>query len=257
MATLGRIGSAASFFPLILAGLLAGLTFWLELATRPPVSGNDGKSRHDPDYIVENFEVRRFGPTGVLQHTLRATLMKHYPDDDSTVVTAPDLTYFRDPPTTVTARQALISSKGEHVQLIDDVIVTRSGIAGKPNSVLTTSRLDAYPDEEIATSDVPVTITKGLSKVNGSAMQANNKTAIYILEGPVRGIFHKDGGVSPATAMTTTPTAIPQTRAETPPVATKPPVKPAQKAVAKPKAKAKPNKAKPNTQPKSGSTPRR
>lgn len=256
MATLGRIGSAATFFPLILAGLLAGATFWLEVATRPPTSGKDGKSRHDPDYLIENFQVTRYDDTGALQHTLRATLMKHYPDDDSTVVDLPDLTYFRDPNTLVTARQALVSSKGEHVRLIDDVVVTRKGTSGSPNTVLTTSRLDAYPDEEVATTDVPVTITKGLSKIDGSAMQANNKTAIYVLEGPVRGIFHKNGGVSLATTATMPPAANSPVTAVAPPVTAKPPATPAKKAQAKAKPQAKP-KSKPKTPSKSGSTPRR
>lgn len=180
-----------SLFPLLLLGLLAGMTYWLELASRPPGGGNDGKFRHDPDYLVENFEVRRYGPEGALQHTLRAALMKHFPDDDSTVITAPDLTYHRAPPTSVTARTALVDGKGEHVRLIDDVRVTRSGQEGRPATVLLTSRLDAYPDDEIARNDVPVTITQGLSKLTGSRMQVNNQTAIYVLEGPVRGIFHR------------------------------------------------------------------
>jgi lipopolysaccharide export system protein LptC len=216
-----------SLFPLLLLGLLAGMTYWLELASRPPNGGNDGKLRHDPDYLVENFEVRRYGPEGALQHTLRATLMKHFPDDDSTTVTAPDLTYHRTPPTRITAREAWLDGKGEHVQLIDNVHVARSGIAGKPETVLVTSHLHAYPDEEIATTSVPVTITQGRSVVNGSRMHANNKTALYVLEGPVRGIFHRKR----ATA------APPLAWDEAPPAA-----ETRQKPKPRPQAKAKPKK---------------
>jgi hypothetical protein len=60
--------------------------------------------------------------------------------------------------------------------------------------VLTTAKLDAYPDDEIATSDRPVTITQGQSVVNGSGLKANNKTSMYVLEGPVHGIFHRREG---------------------------------------------------------------
>jgi lipopolysaccharide export system protein LptC len=215
-----------SLFPLLLLGLLASMTYWLEMASRP-VGSNDGKLRHDPDYLVENFEVRRYGPEGALQHTLRATLMRHFPDDDSTIVTAPDLTYHRDPPTLVTAREALLDGKGEHVQLIDDVRVTRAGQAGKPTTVLLTSRIDAYPDEEIAQNDVPVTITQGKSNVSGSRMQVNNKTGIYILEGPVHGIFHRNEAIAaPSPAV----------------VAAQPAAEPRQKPKPRPQAKAKPKK---------------
>lgn len=243
-----RANPAATLFPLLLAGLLAGMSYWLELATRPQANGNDGKSRHDPDYIVEKFEVRRFDPQGALQHTVVADLMRHYPDDDSTVVIAPHLTYHRIPPTFVSAREAHIDSEGKHVELIDDVRVTRAGIEGKPDTVLTTTRLDAYPDDEIATTNVPVTITQGQTNINGSAMNANNKTAIYVLEGPVRGIFFRDGG-SPAKVL---PATEPQATEAPMPVpvvvqklATRPAAKP-KAATPKPKAKPK-SKSKPKT----------
>jgi lipopolysaccharide export system protein LptC len=209
----GRFGPAATLFPLILIGSLAGMTYWLDVASRAPTVSNDGKTRHDPDYVIENFEIRRFDLEGARQHTLRAPLMRHYPDDDSTVVISPDLTYHREPLTNVIAREARVDSKARHVELINDVRVTRSGISGKPDSVLTTSHLDAYPDDEIATSNVPVLITQGLTNVTGSGLDANNKTQIYVLEGPVHGIFHRYKGVvaqattNPVPAVKTSPPA--------------------------------------------------
>jgi lipopolysaccharide export system protein LptC len=225
-----RANPAATLFPLLLAGLLAGMSYWLELATRPQATGSDGKSRHDPDYIIEKFEVRRFDPAGALQHTLIADKMQHYPDDDSTVVLAPRITYHRTPPTFVSAREARLDSKGKHVELIDDVRIARTGAAGKPDTVLTTTRLDAYPDDEIAKTHVPVTITQGQSSVEGGGLNVDNKTSIYVLEGPVRGVFFRNGGSS----------------AE---------IQPAAVSIAKPKPKAKPKatpkpKAKPNSKPK-------
>lgn len=236
-----RANPVATLFPLLLAGLLAGMSYWLELTSRAPLDKNDGKSRHDPDYIVERFEVRRFDKQGNLQHTVVADQMRHYPDDDSTVVMSPRLTYHRAPPTFVVAREAQISSGGEHVELIDDVRVTRAGLAGKPDTVLTTTRLDAWPDDEIAKSSVPVNITQGQSHVEGSGLSADNKTSIYVLEGPVQGVFFRDGGSSDRAQ----PAATPQ-----------PTAKPVTQPAAKPKNKAKPAakrpakaKAKPTRQP--------
>lgn len=193
-----RANPAATLFPLLLTGLLAGMSYWLELASRAPTAATDGKSRHDPDYIIKNFEVRRFDTHGNLQHTVIADLMRHYPDDDSTVVLAPRITYHRDPPTFIQAREAQISSKGEHVRLIDDVRVTRSGVRGKPDTVLTTALLDAWPEEEIAKSHVPVTIAQGQTRVQGSGLNVDNKTSVYILEGPVKGVFFRKGNAATA-----------------------------------------------------------
>lgn len=225
-----RANPAATLFPLLLAGLLAGMSFWLEMASRAPAHSNDGKSRHDPDYIIKQFKVRRFDPQGNLQHTVIAEQMKHYPDDDSTVVTEPRITYHRNPPTFINSREAHISSKGEHVTLIDEVRVTRSGVGSKADTVLTTSRLDAWPDDEIAKSNVPVTITQGQTKVQGSGLSVDNKTSLYILEGPVQGVFFRTAKSQP------TPITQPVQAPSPAPISKKPAAKPA----SKPKAKAKP-----------------
>lgn len=202
-----RANPAATLFPLLLVGLLAGMSYWLELASRAPAATNDGKSRHDPDYIIKNFEVRRFDPQGNLQHTVVADLMRHYPDDDSTVVLAPRITYHRDPPTFIQAREAQISSKGEHVRLIDDVRVTRSGMRGTPDTVLTTALLDAWPEEEIAKTHVPVTIAQGQTNVQGSGLSVDNKISVYILDGPVKGVFFRKGSSATAAPVPSPPVA--------------------------------------------------
>lgn len=188
-----RAHPTASLFPIVLASLLAGMAFWLEQASRIQSAGSDGKIRHDPDYMIDNFHLRRFDKTGALQHTLLGKHMRHYPDDDSTMVVEPRLTYHRLPPTFVSAREAQVDGDGEHVELHDDVRVIRGGKSGKPDVVIATQHLHAYPDEEIATTDVPVTITQGLSKTHGSSLKANNKTSIYVLDGPVNGIFFRNG----------------------------------------------------------------
>jgi len=207
---LARDQIATSLFPLLLAGLLAAMTFWLERAARPPTTGMDGKTRHDPDYMVDNFSVRRFGVDGQLQNTLRAEHMRHFPDDDSTLVRRPDLTYHRLPPTQVTAREGYLNSGATEIKLADNVVVTRGAAQGKPASVLSTSLLYAYPEEETAHTHVPVTITQGQSTVRGSGLKADNKTALYILDGPVNGTFYRQGGnVLAAAAPIAKPTASP------------------------------------------------
>lgn len=229
-------GRAATLFPLLLAGLLAGMTYWLDITSRPPPGARDGKSRHDPDYLVEHFTVQRFGPEGNLQHTLHATSMRHYPDDDSTTVVAPDLTWHRLPVTHITAREAQLDSEGKHVQLIDDVRIVRTGLQEKPGTVLTTTRLDIWPDDEIASNAVPVTIVQGRSRVDGSRLHADNRTATYVLSGPVDGLFHRIA-------------AAPANQVASVPASPGPSVKPAAKPTKKSKAQAK-SKAKSRTKPK-------
>jgi lipopolysaccharide export system protein LptC len=184
--------SGAALFPIALMALLAGATFWLDRASQPEDDGRDGKHRHDPDYIVDHFSVRRFDPEGVLQHSLFAQKMLHYPDDDSTEVFAPQLTYHHIPPAHVSSIKAWLDSGGKHVKLEGDVHVLRDSIDGRPPTEITTSVLYAVPDDEYAHTDAPVTITQGQTVIHGIGAETNNKTQISVLYGPVRGIIYQN-----------------------------------------------------------------
>ena len=50
-----------SWLPLAALGLLVGLTLWLNQLVQAPYSRPDGKLRHDPDLVVENFSARKLG----------------------------------------------------------------------------------------------------------------------------------------------------------------------------------------------------
>lgn len=182
--------TGAGLLPIALLSLLAALTFWLDRATQAENNGRDGKHRHDPDYIADNFHVRRFNVEGALQHTLIAQKMLHYPDDDSTEVIAPRLTYHRTPPARVSSIKAWLDKDGKHVKLDGDVRVIRDSIDDRPQTEIATSVLYVVPDDEFAHTDAPVTITQGLTVINGTGMETSNKTHISVLFGRVRGTIH-------------------------------------------------------------------
>ncbi len=188
---------AGSLFPLLLVGVLAGLTFWLQRISEPQVADRSGRNRHDPDFIVDSFILRRFGPEGTLQHTLAATRMMHYPDDDTTTVIAPRLTFHATPTSVLVAEQALVSKDAKSVRLERNVRLSRDAAAGGLPMEVTSARLDVLPDAETASTDTPVTITQGRSVVTGSGLVADNKTKQTTLFGPVRGVIHRDPGIKP------------------------------------------------------------
>lgn len=188
----------ASLFPLALLGMLAALTFWLEQATQPGAGRTDGKQRHDPDFVVDNLKMRRFGPDGTLQHSLVAQRMKHFPDDDSTDVELPRVTYHRNPPTLITADNAKVGENGTQVRLEGNVQVVRAGLAGQPSTIVATPVLNVAPDDEIAHTDAPVTITRGRSIITGVGARVDNKAQTAVLSGPVRGTIHKNTPAAPA-----------------------------------------------------------
>lgn len=182
--------SAATLLPLLLLALLAGVTFWLEQTTRTD-TGRDGKTRHDPDFIVEDFQVRRYDIEGRLQHTLVAKKMTHYADDESSDVLTPHLTYHRETPTVVTSRTAWMDKGGDHVRLDDDVRIARAAYGVNPATVMTTMVLHVVPDDELAHTAAPVEITQGATVIRGTGLTSNNKTQISTLAGRVHGIIYR------------------------------------------------------------------
>lgn len=182
---------SASLFPLAMLVLLAALTFWLSRV----IEGDKprGPQRHDPDYWVENFVVRRFDLDGKLQHTLVAKKLLHYPDDDTTIVTAPQLTYHQGAPAEISARMAYVGADGKEIDLVDDVRVVRQGATGDvPPSVLETRALKVFPDAEKGRTSAPVIITQGRSILRGSGLEFDNKTGVTVLRGRVTGTLHSN-----------------------------------------------------------------
>ncbi len=184
--------STAPLLPLFLLALLAGGTFWLERVTRVESDAGNGKNRHDPDYVIDNFTTRSFNLDGGLQHMLSAQRMLHYPDDETTEVNAPALVYFdQTPPTRVSAKLAWVSRDGKEVRLIEDVRMVREASAARPALVVSSAELSVFPDDEIARTDKPVTIVNGQSTLSGRGLEANNRTQLFTLLGHVRGTIQQ------------------------------------------------------------------
>ena len=181
-----------TLFPLLLLGLLAALTFWLQRASDFDDPMSRAKARHDPDSIIEHFTIQRFDVAGDLKNFLTAEKLVHFPDDDSTEVANPALTIFRgQSPTHITAKRAWLNHDGKEVHLMDQVRLVHKSATSAPDTVLETARMIAYPDEETAHSDDPVTISQGQSVVVGTGMDYNGKQSVSVLRGRTHGIFYR------------------------------------------------------------------
>lgn len=177
--------------PLIFAGALAILTFWLDRMAQPPDGAGIGASRHDPDYIVDGLSAVRMSETGAASYTLFAVKMVHYPDDDTTLLTTPKFVSYGSAksPVTITANQAVVSSNGEHVYFQDDVRVTRAAYGESSELVMRTPFLHVVPDDNLARTDRTVTITDAATTVTAEGLEMNNETRVIKLLSNVRGSY--------------------------------------------------------------------
>ena len=179
---MNRWGSA--IFPLSLMLALASLTFWLRYATEMPEIRHDGKNRHDPDFIVSDGTLRKIDATGRLQSTLQASEIRHYPDDDSSDLSKPRLTYLYTtrPNVSIAAERGHSNKGGQQVDLYDKVQITRAASEKGEEMNGYTEQLTVLPDDEKAYTKNPVLITQGKSWVKGVGMQADTRAQTYVLE---------------------------------------------------------------------------
>ncbi|MCA3129908.1 MAG: LPS export ABC transporter periplasmic protein LptC [Betaproteobacteria bacterium] len=184
------------WYPVLLLALLAGLTGWLDQRVRPPTPPRDGTSRHDPDMIMENFAAVKLYPDGTRRHALNGRRMVHHPDDDSTQVEEPEFFHYAPPaaPVHATARRALLSRNGESVFFTGAVRISRAAYADAPPLHLATEFLHLIPDQDLARTDKPVTLTRGTLRADGVGMEFNNRARTLKMLSNVK--VHYDGPIA-------------------------------------------------------------
>ncbi len=180
-----------SWSPVLLLGGLAALTYWLDAQITAPLTRPDGNRRHDADIYVENLRAVSFGVDGKPQQRLSAARGEHFPDDDTSVFTKPDLV-LKDPgqPTfRVTADSAKIAGDRASVWFTGNVRANRDadpaaaqgGNASSPLS-LVTEYLHVLPKEKRADTDQAVTIedARGIIHAVGMKLDGEHKTVSFL-----------------------------------------------------------------------------
>ncbi len=157
------------------------------------MSKRDGSTRHDPDYWVENFFARRMGPDGLPQHTLAATKLEHFPDDDTAHLTRPHFTAMNEnkPPVHIQAQQGLVSRDGGEVYFTHEVEIRREAGTGKDWLTVSTDSLHITPDQELARTDNEVRIKTPAAFITATGMEFDNRTQTIKLLSRVKGHYEK------------------------------------------------------------------
>jgi lipopolysaccharide export system protein LptC len=164
--------------PIGILFLLVLLTFWLSRFVQPAGAKADGKSRHDPDLIVERFSAQKLNPTGDVQYQLNAAKMTHYPDDDSSVLDSVLFTAYQPGQPQITARAPtgrLLN--GKDVIIMEGNVVLDSAAGPRlPATTMKTPTLTVEPDNSIAYADNGVVISSANSLVEAKHFRLNTLT---------------------------------------------------------------------------------
>lgn len=183
--------STTRLFPLLLMLALAALTFWLERTVREEEGVHPSLRRHDPDFVVDNLSHTRFNAQGVVESTLAAAKMIHYPDDESTDLIAPRVVQAKpnEPRVTLTADRGALSQDGEEVFLYGNVLLVREASAERSETRMRTSFMHVVRARSVVRTDRDVVITEENRELSGRGMEYHNDSRQLFLRERVRGRF--------------------------------------------------------------------
>ena len=180
-------------FPIGLMVILAALSYWLNIvATADPVDIG-GRFRHDPDTIVKHFDAISYDEAGNRKAGLSGAELRHFPDDESSVIKKPLLQRFtiNAGTSTVNANQAVVNSDGSEVDLTGDVKAVRPAQGGKPALTLTAPHMHVLVDEERARTPGFARIQQGSSWISGTGFEADNVTQTFSFHSNVTGSYKR------------------------------------------------------------------
>src|SRR5436190_19786406 len=170
---------------------LALLTLWLDHQVRVEGGEHGSMRRHDPDYVVTHFTTTTYNREGSAETVLSAAQMQHYPDDDSTEVTAPRVMQAKlaQPRFTVEAERGKISREGDEIFLYDHVVMLRDAVGEEPPARMTTSFLHILRDRGLVRTDREVLFEQQGRSLTGRGMEYHTDTRELFLRSDVRARF--------------------------------------------------------------------
>lgn len=155
----------SAYLPLLLMALLAAGSWWLVKNT-PVLEGptEPVPPRHQPDYLMQGFELQRFDSEGALRFRIEGREMRHYPDTDTMEIDGVRLRGLGadGAVTEATALRALSNADGSELQLLGEVRVKRlepgpgNVLAAVPRLEIEGEFLHAFLNRELLRSHLPV-----------------------------------------------------------------------------------------------------
>lgn len=180
-------------FPIGLLTVLAALSYWLAVVSEADPVDIGGRFRHDPDTIISQFDGISYDALGNRKAGLIGAELRHYPDDESSVIQKPFLRRFsaNTDPATVTAHQAIVNSDGSEVDLTGEVRAYRPAQRGKAAITLTAPHMLVLVDEERARTPGFARIQQGSSWISGNGFDADNVTQVFNFHSNVTGSYKR------------------------------------------------------------------
>lgn len=185
-----KLSRITSWFPVALMAVLAILVYWLADVIRSSAE-RPATIDHEPDYIVEQFQVRQFNETGFLSNILHGQTITHYADDKTAQIVEPIILHRAQegkPAYRATASLGLTDENLREVVLDGDVKIVRQPVDG-PSATLLTNQIRYNDKIGLASTEYPVTVVSGNNRIFGQKLSVDTINNTVTLEGQVTATY--------------------------------------------------------------------
>jgi lipopolysaccharide export system protein LptC len=185
----------SAYLPMLLMALLAAGTWWLVKNTPLPLGPTEAvPKRHEPDYVMQGFDVQRFDAKGELRVRVAGREARHYPDSDTleiddVLVHSIDL---NGNIMIAKALRGLSNADGSEVQLLGEVRVQRflrdkDGLLGAaPQVEIQGEFVHAFVTLEKLRSNKPVRVSYPGGELRAQSLDYDNLKGLVELGGRSR-----------------------------------------------------------------------
>jgi len=171
-----RIPTIASV--LILAALVVGTWLAADYTTRAVPLEAPARVTHDPDTWAKNITILKTNEQGIAVNRLEGDYLEHFPDDQSYEIKTPRA--FNMPPgrpiMVATSKSATAQDEGDHITMNGDAVMIRLSNEEYEPLNITSEQIILLADQDLAYTDLPAVVVRGMSRLAGTGMKYDNKT---------------------------------------------------------------------------------
>lgn len=185
----------SAYLPLVLMSVLALGTWWLVKNTPLPLGPTEAvPKRHEPDYLMQGFDVQRFDAKGALRVRVSGREMRHYPDTDTLEIDDVLVHAIGKEGSVMIAKalRGISNADGSEVQLVGEVRVQRfvrdkEGVLGAaPQVEIQGEFVQAFVALEKLRSHLPVRITYPGGEMRAQTLDYDNLKGLLEFSGRTR-----------------------------------------------------------------------
>jgi len=172
---------------LLAIAVVAGLAVW-EMRPKPEAGSSSARRS---DYILENFELTSLDSEGKESFSVKAPRLVRDPGGKSLTITLPQFSFpdKKEGRWLVSSGSAWVAEKGAEVRLIDKVEMVGPPSPLGDRTRFSTAHLQIFPNENLALSDDPVTISRADSILQGTGLRADMQSHHIQLLANVKGRY--------------------------------------------------------------------